>query len=272
MSKENSSVRTIALPLALILGVFIIAGIISAVISVLSLFEVDKGEYKKIYTLVDVENIDDIKNLNVDISTSTIKIEVGASFKIDTNNKYVFYEMNDSTAYVKEKKKHSIRKRNQSFITIYIPKYYTFNDVTFSLGAGVTDISSLNMKNGNFNLGAGKFNCGNLNVENELIVDGGTGKIDINSGNINNMKLDMGVGSISITAKLTGSSNIDGGVGSINLTLKDSIDNYKIHASKGIGSIKLNDKEIKNETTIGNGDNSIKIDGGIGSIKIDTKE
>ena len=136
----------------------------------------------------------------------------------------------------------------------------------------MTDISSLNMKNGNFNLGAGKFTCGNLNVENELIVDGGTGKIDINSGNINNMKLDMGVGSISITATLTGSSNIDGGVGSINLTLKDSIDNYKIHASKGIGSIKLNDKEIKNETTIGNGDNSIKIDGGIGSIKIDTKE
>ena len=66
MSKENSAVRTIALSLALILGVFIIAGIISAVISVLSLFEVDKGEYKKIYTLVDVENIDDIKNLNVD--------------------------------------------------------------------------------------------------------------------------------------------------------------------------------------------------------------
>ena len=87
MSKENSAVRTIALSLALILGVFIIAGIISAVISVLSLFEMDKGEYKKIYTLVDVENIDDVENLNVDISTSTIKIEEGTNFKIDTNNK-----------------------------------------------------------------------------------------------------------------------------------------------------------------------------------------
>ena len=36
--------------------------------------------------------------------------------------------------------------------------------------------------------------------------------------------------------------------------------------------IKVNDEEIKNDTTIGTGDNIINISGGVGSINIDFKE
>ena len=42
--------------------------------------------------------------------------------------------------------------------------------------------------------------------------------------------------------------------------------------NKGIGTIKVNDEEIKNDTTIGTGDNIINISGGVGSINIDFKE
>lgn len=274
MNRENSIIRTLALCFAFILAISIIAGIISAVVSVLSLFDItgDGNNYKEVYTLVNVENMDNIKNLDLDLSASTVKLEESSSFKIETNNKNIFYEINDFTISIKDKKKHSIRKRNKSVITIYVPKSYIFNNVSFSLGAGLTDIDSLSMKKGIFNLGAGKFTCNNLNVQDELIINGGAGKIDIDSGNINNMKLDMGVGSVNITTSLIGSSDIDGGVGSINLALKDSLKNYKIYASKGIGSIKLNDEEIKNEVVVGNGENSIKIDGGVGSINIDVKE
>ena len=53
---------------------------------------------------------------------------------------------------------------------------------------------------------------------------------------------------------------------------KGNKENYTIKANKGIGSIKIDGKEVSNDITYGNGENNIKIDGGIGEIKIDFKE
>ena len=71
---------------------------------------------------------------------------------------------------------------------------------------------------------------------------------------------------------VTGKNKIDIGVGSFYLNVLDNISNYKLKLNKGIGTIKVNDEEIKNDTTIGAGDNIINISGGVGSINIDFKE
>ena len=50
-----------------------------------------------------------------------------------------------------------------------------------------------------------------------------------------------------------------------------SKENYRIKTDKGIGTIKIDGKEISNNELYGNGSHSIDVDGGIGNIKIDFK-
>lgn len=70
---------------------------------------------------------------------------------------------------------------------------------------------------------------------------------------------------------LKGNNKIEAGIGELKINLKDSIDNHRFDVNKGIGSIKVNNNEISNNTIYGTGVNLLKIDGGIGSIKINTK-
>ena len=70
---------------------------------------------------------------------------------------------------------------------------------------------------------------------------------------------------------MTGKSEIDAGIGSLKINLSDTLDNYSIKASKGIGSIKLNEETMKDKKIYGTGDNDIIIEGGIGNIDIKTK-
>ena len=82
----------------------------------------------------------------------------------------------------------------------------------------------------------------------------------------------MGVGNLIINSTLTGNNMIDAGVGKLDINLQNKKENYTFKVSKGIGSIKLNNDEIKDNETVGNGINIIDINGGIGSINILTTE
>ena len=98
------------------------------------------------------------------------------------------------------------------------------------------------------------------------------GKVSILSGNINELNLDMGVGKFEVTSVITGNSKINAGIGNLELNIQDNKENYTIKADKGIGSIKIDGKEVADDVTYGDGENTIKIDGGIGEIKIDFME
>ena len=65
---------------------------------------------------------------------------------------------------------------------------------------------------------------------------------------------------------------INAGIGNLELNIQDNKENYTIKADKGIGYIKRDGKEVADDVTYGDGENNIKIDGGIGSIKIDFEE
>jgi len=83
--------------------------------------------------------------------------------------------------------------------------------------------------------------------------------------------MDSGVGETIIRAILTGKSTISGGVGKIELDIHGYARDYSIKPSIGIGTIILNGKKCVSDETYGDGDYSIKIDGGIGEISIKTK-
>ena len=70
-------------------------------------------------------------------------------------------------------------------------------------------------------------------------------------------------------SKLTGKNEINAGVGSLNINLQGEKESYKIQVDKGLGSIKIDGKEISDEEVFGDGENYIEVDGGVGNIKID---
>lgn len=78
----------------------------------------------------------------------------------------------------------------------------------------------------------------------------------------------MGVGETDITAKLTGTNKIDTGIGNLKLQLLGDKQDYKFNISKGIGEVKIEDKSIIEDQTIGDGKNNIIISGGVGQIKV----
>lgn len=66
--------------------------------------------------------------------------------------------------------------------------------------------------------------------------------------------------------------DIDAGVGSLKLNINGKKEDYKIKVSKGIGAIRINGDEVSNDSTTGNGENYIEIDGGIGDIRINIQD
>ena len=54
----------------------------------------------------------------------------------------------------------------------------------------------------------------------------------------------------------------------MNINLQGEKQSYKIQADKGLGSIKIDRKEISSGEIFGDGQNYIEIDGGIGNIDI----
>ena len=80
--------------------------------------------------------------------------------------------------------------------------------------------------------------------------------------------LNMGVGEANLNVNLLGTSNIKSGIGETDLTIIGSKTDYKLDVKKGIGSITVDGKDISNFTSNEEAQNTVKIEGGIGSVKI----
>ncbi len=268
--------------LAIALAIFIIANIISGILfglyslaSVLGLTKTNETETANQNEIIsqqeEITNLENEKfeTLKIKLVYSNLTIKKGDTLKVESNNKYVSIKPKDNQLEIKEDvNKWLSRSNSKNSLTIYIPENTMFENVKIEAGAGNIKIEQLQAKELNFEIGAGKVEIEKLNVSNKAQIEGGAGKVDILSGEMNNLNLDMGVGKFELTSKLTGKSKINAGVGKLDINLSDGIKNYKMEISKGIGAIKIDGKEMKDDTEFGEGDNLIKIDGGIGAIDI----
>ena len=188
--------------------------------------------------------------LDIDINYSNLTIKTGEDFVVQSSNNDIEYAQEGNKFKVKEK------------------GYIKFSEtVDIDTGAGTVDIETLRTDNLILNLGAGETTIKNI-ISNKTKIDTGAGKLRIKSGNINDLDFDMGVGETDITAKLTGTNKIDTGIGNLKLQLLGDKQDYKFNISKGIGEVKIEDKSIIEDQTIGDGKNNIIISGGVGQIKV----
>lgn len=252
---------------AIALAFLIIFSIFSVILRFLNIFTIEKENDKEIEAIF--SSSENLNTLDIDVKAVDLVIKKGNKLLAESNNKYINCKQDKNKLVVKEKDNNWNNKNNKLIITI--PEDMTFDAFRLDAGTGKIEIDTINAKEAIINLGAGKVNIDVLNVSSKLNLDTGTGKVSILDGNINNLDLDMGVGKVTINSKLIGNIDVDAGVGSLELNLLDSLDNYSFVISKGIGSISLNNEKLK-EGNYSNGINKINIDGGVGSIHINTNE
>lgn len=211
-----------------------------------------------------------ITNLSIDLASTKLELVTSDEFKIETNNSKIKVVEQNNKLEIKEKQNFINNSFKSNKLVVYLPNEVVLDVLSIDSGAGEILIENLSVNKLDLDIGAGNVNIDKLTVNNSSDISGGTGSLAIKDGKINNLNLEVGVGSTDINLVLTGYNEIEAGVGKLNLNLLDSIDNYKINLEKGIGAIKLNDANVNNNT-YGTGNNTIKVEAGIGSIEITTK-
>ena len=266
MNSFQKVIKYIAIAFAFFLIFSIFSGIVYGIKSVYYIFNDNNRVADKFYDLsIDSE----IKELDIDVKAVNLIVKSGEQLKIETNNNYISSKQNESKFLIKEKDINTWFNDDNTELIIYIPNDTVFDKVSITTGAGKVDIDELTANVLNLKLGAGKLEIGKLNISDKTVIDGGAGSVLISNGSVNNLDLDIGVGKVEFNAKLLGNTDIDCGIGEFILSVNGEKDNYKINVDKGIGNFKIDNNSIDDDTTYGNGNNIIDIDGGIGNIIVE---
>lgn len=255
-------IKYLAMAFAIFLVICILSSIVYAFAFVGSIFTDEKNDSMKKYSINEV-----INDLEIEVGGCNLVIKRGLLFTIETNNKYIKYEIDDRELHIEEEN-HFINDTNNKLI-VTIP--YHLGSLSIETGAGKVEIADLEVNDLDLDLGAGKTNVNDTLVLNNCDIDGGAGELSIKDSDITNMDLDMGVGKVTLNSKLAGSSQINAGIGEVNLELIGSKNDYSINVSKGIGNVRIDTENISNDTVFGNGENKIRISGGIGNINVSFK-
>lgn len=263
MTTIQKVIKYLAIAFGMALTISIFCLIINISSSIAKGFNVDSKSDKK----DNIYQIDkNISYLDVDVEFSNLTIKKGDKFFAESNNKYINIKQDENKLQIKEKK-HIKLDGKLDELTIYIPEDLKLDVVNIENGAGTLNIESLTADKLKLSLGAGRVTIDYLDVKSSDI-ETGAGKFEIKKGNINNLDLDLGVGESSVTSKITGYNEIDTGVSSFKLNLIGSKEDYEITASKGLGNIIIDGKNVVDKQIVGTGENIIKIDGGIGEITV----
>lgn len=281
MKEFQKIIKYAAIAFGLYLAISIIGGIIAIIVSIFtgfygisyltdSLNDTINSDDTSIERNDENQEVEEFSKMKLDISASnlTIKLE-GNSYKVDTYQipKNTKIESKDGILEIKSNKKLN-KSDSKSSITIYLPEGVELEEADIQVGAGIVDIAGLIAKNVEFNFGAGNVNMQNITVKNNAKIECGAGQAIIKNSELANANIEAGVGKLVYSGDLTGNTQIDCGVGDVELELTGDAEKYAIHTEKGIGDIKINDSSIADDSTTGNGENKIDIEGGVGSIDI----
>lgn len=280
MSEGQKVIKYLAIAFAIFLSVNIIIGIISAIFFAFSIFGVNLGivEIRDNISNDTTEQIqfsktyENIENINIEVGYSKLEIKQGTQLRVEAksvNNTFSVKKISD-TLNIKDNQDWNIFNSDiSSEIIITIPENTLFEKVKVEAGSGEVKLSNLQTKNFDFEVGAGNVTISNINVEKKTSIDGGAGKVIVQDSSLNNLDLDVGVGEFNLlNTRLLDNTDIDAGVGKLEISLKGSLEDYKIVPKKGLGSFTIQNSEIEDDKTYGEGDNRIKIDAGIGKVSI----
>lgn len=281
MKEFQKIIKYASIAFGLYLAVSIIGGIVAIVVSIFTgiygvnyltdnLQDALKSNDSNVYIIDENQELEQFSKMKLEISTAnlTVKSE-GNSYRVEKYQipKNTKIESKDGVLEIKNEKIFN-KNDSKSSITVYIPENVELDDVAIEIGAGTVNIAEIKAKNVDFDFGAGNVELENISVNNNTKIQCGAGQVIIKKSELTNANIDAGVGKLSYLGELKGNSKISCGVGSVQLDLIGDSDMYEIHAEKGIGDIKIDDISVADNSTTGNGENKINIEGGVGSVDI----
>lgn len=253
--------------LALAFAIFLIVSIFSGILKATGLFgmlltkDATLSE-SKVYTVEDP-----VHSLRLQINAADITIQQGDAFRVESNLKYLSVSVKNGVLTVVEDRKYT-KDYKGATLTLYIPAETVLEKADITTGACKLTAHTLTANDIQLELGAGDVLIRELNALREADIEGGAGKITVDGGTIRNLELNMGVGELNLSAALLGSSELHMGVGQANLTLLGGQDLYRVETEKGIGSITVNGSPLSEPGQLGNGQNTVEIEGGVGAIAL----
>ena len=244
MTHFQRVIKYFAIFLALSLAAAIIIGGIGLMATIFGI-----GNSSVLDEMYSIELSQNIESIDIDISAASLKIVLGDKFSLSTN----IGKLNvtsDSTLKIKQKHHQvfSLNYGKSGEIILTIPSDAILKSFDLDAGAGSVEIECLNAKS----------------VE----IDAGACAINVKDGEIEHLELDLGVGEANITSAIKGKSTINCGVGETNINLLGRQSDYTLDINTGIGSVTINNSDIKGNTIIGNGQCKLEVDGGVGAINI----
>lgn len=211
----------------------------------------------------------DVEELDIEIAFADFEVKIGEELKVEGQIYEDFkIKVENKTLKIQDVNKRWIFNSNDVVkVTLYVPENFEFAKAEIEIGAGTTNIEKLKAADFDLNLGAGAVKIQNCEAQ-KSDIECGAGKVTIENSTLKNLKLDTGVGEFSYSGYILGNSTIECGIGKLTLDLDGGEELYSVEADHGVGAIKLNGNKIEDGKTQGSGENKIKIEGGIGEIKI----
>ncbi len=269
MTSAQKIIKYLALCLAAFLVFLIISSLLGVLFSITKILGIQKDN-EFIMDKMSTVNLktDDISSLDINLLFTNLIIKQGDTLYVETNNEKVHFDEENNSLKIKEDSRSWLSQNNKGDLILYLPENSQFKTVKIQAGAGKIHIENLKTDTLSLELGAGETSIQKLNVSENCKIESGAGKVSLLDGRIKNLDLDLGVGKFELTSSLLGSNKINAGIGSLELNLLGNKKDYLIKADKGIGTIHVDEAIVSDDSTIGTGENTIKIDGGIGNIDV----
>lgn len=284
MNSTQRAIKYGAMAFAIFLAISIITGIASVAFAVVNAIDGStehmnfgprhtEGKYAVDYS----RDYADVKSLNIDNAIGNLEIRVGETFRVEAKNvsKRFSAEVDENGCLNVGDSGNDMKflwfnfqgiSNPNSKITVYLPADFVGKEVTINTGAGNLFVDRLNTDYLYVDGGAGKIS-GNHVQAGKARVEGGVGSINLNQVFFEDSNIECGVGSVEINGKMLGQTYVECGVGSVKLNLQGRPEDYGYKVDTGIGSISLNGDKISGQNNV-DAVNLLKIDGGIGSVKI----
>ncbi len=267
MKTWQKAIQYGAMALAVLICIGIVAGIARGLGHVTGYLESDQSSAIGEMRSYDVS--DSVKELDIDIDSASLEFCVGDRLSVESNVDHLRVGHENGVLSVQDKSRFWSQSSGSKKVIITVPADADFEKITMNTGLGKVKVASLKAKKVDFEFGSGKVDIDNLVVTEQADFEGGAGTISIGDGSLCNVNFEMGVGALSVRGKLIGNCDIEMGVGAAVLTILGNMNDYTVRVEKGIGDIRVDGISRPDGAVIGNGSNSISLEGGIGGVKLD---
>ena len=270
MSIGQKVIKYLAIAFAIALIVGIITTIVRVVSSIPLTLKIGKNNNDSnniIETSSDFEN-ENVAFLDIDIAYSNLTIRKGEYLKVESSDKDIQCKQDEQKIIIKERNSNWFNNTKKEELIVYVPENLQFDKVNINTGVGKVNIEILNTKVLKMDLRAGETSIQNINITESAKIDTGAGKVNIKEAKINDLRCDLGIGATEISAKLLENTRIGTGVGNLKLDVLGKKEEYETKINKGLGNVTIDEEKISDNEVVGNGENKIDIDGGVGEIKI----